>query len=110
MDVFFIEDDELLETYNSIWNRACNIIKKELDCELICNKKFLKTKIRSYSNEATDFHDKEVPKVGPNYTCLEVISLDFVLKKDENYYLQVFSKERKYIEKEKKLLDILLAT
>ena len=53
-------------------------------------KKFLKTKIRSYGQEATDFHDKEVPKVGSNYTCLTVILIDFVLKKDEYYYLQVF--------------------
>ena len=28
-----------------------------------------------------------------------VISLDYALKKDENYYSQVFSKEHKYIEK-----------
>ena len=34
-----------------------------------------------------------------NYTCLAVISLDSTLKKDENYYLQVFLKECKYIEK-----------
>ena len=34
-----------------------------------------------------------------NYTCLAVISLDSALKKDENYYLQVFLKECKYIEK-----------
>ena len=37
-----------------------------------------------------------------NYICLAVLSIDFVLKKDENYYRQVFLKECKYIEKEKK--------
>ena len=37
--------------------------------------------------------------------------IGFVLKKDENYYLQVFLKEYKHTEKEKKmLLDILLMT
>ena len=34
-----------------------------------------------------------------NHTCLAVIGLDTALNQDENYYLQVFWKERKYIEK-----------
>ena len=34
-----------------------------------------------------------------NHTSLAVISLDSALKKDENYYLQVFLKEFKQIEK-----------
>ena len=40
-----------------------------------------------------------IKKVDSNHTCLAVISLDFALKKDDNYYLQVFLKECKYIEK-----------
>ena len=38
-------------------------------------------------------------KVDSNHTCLAVISLDFVLKKDENYYPQVSLKDCKYTEK-----------
>ena len=34
-----------------------------------------------------------------NHTYLAVIGLDTALKKDENYYPQVFLKECKYIEK-----------
>ena len=34
-----------------------------------------------------------------NHACLAVISLDSALKKDENYYMQVFLKECKHIEK-----------
>ena len=45
---FFIEDEELLETYNNIWNEIRSSITKELDCEPINSKKFLKTKIMSY--------------------------------------------------------------
>ena len=37
--------------------------------------------------------------MGSNHTCLALIKIDFSLKKDENYYLQVFVKECKYIEK-----------
>ena len=40
-----------------------------------------------------------MPKIDSNYTCLAIISLDSDLKKDSNYYPQVFLKECKYIEK-----------
>ena len=65
-------------------------------------------KTKSYGDEATDFHDKEIPEVGSNDTNLTVIFIYFVLKKDENYYPQVLLKECKYIEK--RWLNILLMT
>ena len=67
-------------------------------------KRFLKTKIKYHVVNATDFRDKEIPKVRSNYARLAVISIDFVLKKDKNYYPQIFSEECKYIEKEKKVI------
>ena len=39
-----------------------------------------------------------------NYICWLMKLIDSVLKKDEHYYPQVFLKECKYIEKEKKLI------
>ena len=58
----------------------------------------MKTKIKSYSDEATDFH--EMPKVGSDYTCLAVINVGSALKKDGNYYTQLLLIEWQYIEKE----------
>ena len=40
--------------------------------------------MKSYGDESTDFPDKEIPKIGSNYNCLEVIVIAFVLKKDES--------------------------
>ena len=60
-------------------------------------------------DETTEFQDKEIFMVGSNHTCLAVISFDSDLKKDENYYPQMFLKECKHIEKEKKLLAISLS-
>ena len=57
------------------------------------------TKIKSHGHEVPIFYDKEIPKVGSNYICLAVISFDSNLKKNKNYYLQVFLKECKYIKK-----------
>ena len=101
---FSIGDNELLKKYNDIWNHVNYSIKKEFDSEPIYNKKFLKAKIKCYGDEATDFLNEEMAKVDSNYTCLAVIKIDFILKKDENYYLQVFLIECKYIEKEKMAL------
>ena len=95
---FLIEDDDLLEKYNTIWGKVSVNIKKEFDSEPVCNKEFLKTKIKSHGDEVTDFYDKKVPKVDSNDTCLAVISLDSALKKNYNYYLQVLLKQCKYIE------------
>ena len=59
----------------------------------------MKTKIKSYGNEVTNSYDKNISKLDSNHTCLAVITLDYALKKNDNYYPQVFLKESKYIEK-----------
>ena len=41
---FFIDDEELLKSYNKIWNRVRNLMKKGFDNELVYNEKHLKTK------------------------------------------------------------------
>ena len=85
---FSVEDGDLFEKYNSIWDKFREDIKHQFVSESVYNKIFLKTKFRSYGDDVTDFYDKGNPMV--NYTCLTVISLDSALKKDKNYYLQVF--------------------
>ena len=57
--------------------------------ESVYNKKILKTKTKFYGDEATDFHDKEVPKVDSTYTCLAVLALDSIFEAYEKYYAQV---------------------
>ena len=94
---FLIKDDELLEKYNTIWDKASADIKKEFGSEPVYNRNYLKT-IESHGHEVTDFYDKKIPKLDSNHTCLAVMSLDSALKKDDNYYPQVFLKEYKYIE------------
>ena len=85
--------------WNTIWDKVSADIKEGFDSESVYNKKFWKTKIQSYGDEITDFYNKETPKMDSNNTSLGIISLDSDLKKDENYFLQVFLKECKYTEK-----------
>ena len=63
---FLIEDDDLLEKYNTIWVKVSADIKKEFDSDPAYNKIFLKTKIKSHGDEVTDFYDKEIPIISTN--------------------------------------------
>ena len=60
----------------------------------------MKNKIKSHGDEVTYFYDKKIRKADSNHTCLAVIRLDSTLKKDKNYYPQVYLKQSIYNEKE----------
>ena len=70
---FLIQDDDLLEKYNTIWDKVSADIKKEFDSEPVYNTEFLKTKIKSHRDEVTDFYDKKIPKVASDHIFLAVI-------------------------------------
>ena len=53
MNIVF--DSGLLEKYNSIWDKVSADIKNEFDSYPVYNKQFLKTRMKSYSDEATNF-------------------------------------------------------
>ena len=55
---FLIEDDDLLKKYNNIWDKVSADIKI-IWKEPIYKKEFLKTKIKSYGYEVTDFYHKK---------------------------------------------------
>ena len=96
---FLIENDDLLEIYNTVWDKISTDIKNEFDSEPVYNKSYLKPKIKSHGDEFTGFYDKRIPKSDSNHTCLAVIGLDSALKKDDICYPQVFLRECKYMEK-----------
>ena len=52
---FLIEDDDLLERYNTIWDKVSADIKKEFDSELVYNKNYLKAIIKSHGDEVDRF-------------------------------------------------------
>ena len=54
-----IEDDNLLEKYNTIRDKVSADIKKEFGSEPVYNKNYLKTKIKSHGDEVRDFFDKK---------------------------------------------------
>ena len=89
---FLIEDDDLVEKYNVIWDKVSTNIKKEFDSEPVYNKNDLKTKIKSHGDKVTDFYHNKLPKGDSNHTCLGAVSLNFALNKEGNNCMQVFLK------------------
>ena len=65
--IFLIDDNDLLEKYSTIWDIISADIKKrilkyknkEFDSKLVYNKEYSKTKIKSHSDELTNFYDKK---------------------------------------------------
>ena len=45
---FVIENDDLLEEYNNIWDKFSADIEREINSEPVYNKTYLKTKIKSH--------------------------------------------------------------
>ena len=88
---FLIEKNDLLEKYNTIWDKVSADIKKELDSESVYDKKILKIKIKFEVNEVINFLENEITKVDSDHTCLAVISLDSVFKKANSDSLSDFS-------------------
>ena len=105
---FLIKDDELYKKHNDIWNKLVIVSKKNLTWSPSKIKKSYKTEIKYYGDDTTGFHARKLPEVGCNYICWSLILIDAILKKSENYYLQVSLRE--YKDNDKRGLDILLMT
>ena len=87
---FLIEDGNLLEKINTIWEKVSANLKKEFKSKPVYSKSFLKTRIEYIGDEITDFHNKEIPKVDSNHTCLAVINLNYALQKMKIIILKCF--------------------
>ena len=71
--------------------KSALVYKKEFDSEPVCNKEFLKTKIKSHGDEVTDFYDIFMIKTFQGWTLIILVN--------HNCYPQALLKECKYIEK-----------
>ena len=71
--------------------KSALVYKKEFDSEPVCNKEFLKTKIKSHGDEVTDFYDIFMTKTFQGWTLIILVN--------HNCYPQALLKEFKYIEK-----------
>ena len=66
-------DKEILKKYSEIWNKIKSLIIKEFNSEPVYNNKYIKTKIKIYSNKVyTNFQHNKIPKDNEYGACLSV--------------------------------------
>ena len=88
---FLIEDNELLQNYNKIWNKVCKCVWKGFDNKPTYNKKYLRTKIKSYEDEInTIFHNDRMPKEGSHCICVSVTLFDSVFNNGKFFICKCF--------------------
>ena len=84
--------------------KSAILLKKGFDSQPVYNKKYLKTKIKSYEEKInTNLHNGKMPNEDFHHNFLSVILIDFIFNIGKHYYPQVFLEEYKYTDQEKKV-------
>ena len=99
-----IEDDEVNENYNNIWNKIKKLLGSvKFHSEPIYDDSYIKTKVKTFTDMIkTLFGGDVIPKERIEYSCIACVSVDSVLKIDRKHYPQVFLEQCKYEVKKKK--------
>ena len=99
---FITDNNEFLERYTTIWEKISDLINKKFDSDPVYNNKYINTKIRSYNNDIkTNFRNidnknNKLPEKNKPYKCVSLISLDSIIKINEEYYPQTLLQECVY--------------
>ena len=105
---FHIDDEKLLEKYNSIWTKIEDLKNIELNALPVYDDRYRKTKIRTYGHKIyTNFCDSNVSEDDIEYKCFTVISIVSLLVYDKKYYLRVYLDNYAYKILKKQMTDYL---
>ena len=103
------KDKKLFKNYNKIWTKIEELmgIKFNTKPTYADDEEYTKAKIKTYEdNTTTNFYNekgsKKVPKEKIPHKFLPIIILDSILYAYEKYHPQIFLKECKYAEENKK--------
>ena len=80
---FLIKDDCVLEKCNAIWDKLSADIKKEFDIEPVCNKEYLKTKIKFCGDSRYTNADLKISLYVLIY--IKIISWNCFIRNPKNY-------------------------
>ena len=87
---FQIDDVKLLEKYKAIWTNIEVLKNIELNTLPVYNDRYMKTKIRTYSDKVYNVCGLNVPEDDIECKSFTVISIDSLLLYDNKYYHQVY--------------------
>ena len=104
-----VHDKELLKIQcRWILDKISNLLKKEVDSELVHDYKYIKSKINFYNGKIkTNFHVNKIPRNGECCALLSVILLDSVIEVEKKSYTQIFLEGYKYGVKKKSIRNTI---
>ena len=94
---FLIQNNEVWEKYEGIWNVIQDKLSIKFKSKPIYENKYLKAKVREFNGDTkTNFLGNGLPKENMYYTCIACITIDSVLRMNKKNYPQVYLEECKY--------------
>ena len=102
-----VKEEKILKKYLKIQNKTKSLMTKELSSEPVYNDKYIKTKIKIYSDKVyTNFQHNKIQKDNKYCAYLFVILLDSIfVNSNKEYYWQIFLEECKYAKKDRKRIN-----
>ena len=105
---FKIEEDDVYNKYNQIWNKIKELLGVKLYSEPIYDDKYIKTQVKTFSSVInTLFSGDEIPKERADYVFIVCISNDSVLRVDKKNYPQFYLEQCKHKIKKEELKNFI---
>ena len=100
---FVMDDEEIYEKYNKIWEMVRKILKLDFTVGLVRDDKYLVAKLKIFGRiNRTTFANNAIPIERNHYICIPAIDIDSVLKIDKRAYPEDYLEQCKYKLKKRK--------
>ena len=105
---FVMDDKEVYEKYNEIWNVVKKLLKLKFTVNPIRDDKYIITKLKIFKKiNLTKFTDNVVPIEKDHHICIPAIDIDSVLKVDKKVFPQAYLEQCKYKLKKRKPVNFV---
>ena len=105
---FVMDDKEIYEKYNEIWNVVKKLLKLKFTVNPVRDDKYIIAKIKIFKNvNMATFTNNIVPIEKTHYTCISAIDIDSVLKIEKRAYPQAYLEQCKYKLKKRKSANFI---
>ena len=106
---FVMDDEEIYEKYNEIWEVVRKLLKLKFTVGPIQHDKYIIAKLKIFNRiNRTTFTDNAIPIERNLYTCIPAIDINSVLKIDnKRTYPQAYLEQCKYKLKKRRVVDFI---
>ena len=94
---FLINDDEVWDKYDKIWDVIKNKLNVKFHSEPVSECTYLKAKVKEFNGGIkTNFVNNGMPKENTHCSCIACLTIDSVINFNKKNHRQVYSEECKY--------------